>query len=76
MKRNGEELMVTCKYERLGEFCFTCGMLTHTERYCTKYLSSTNAEGGREWGSWLRAPPKRAGGPAKSRWLRDDDDVG
>lgn len=38
MKKNGEEVMVSCKYERLGEFCFTCGMLTHTDRYCKQFL--------------------------------------
>lgn len=27
MKKNGEELMVSCKYERLGEFCLLVGCL-------------------------------------------------
>lgn len=76
MKRNGEEVMVYCKYERLGEFCFTCGMLTHTERYCRKFLSNANSEPSKDWGSWLRAQPRRAGGIARSRWLREEDDQG
>ncbi|XP_074336796.1 uncharacterized protein LOC141673970 [Apium graveolens] len=73
-KKNGVEVMVSCKYERLGEFCFTCGMLTHTERYCRKFLSNVSEGITKEWGSWLRAPPRRAGIPAKSRWLREEDD--
>ncbi|KAL1826634.1 hypothetical protein ACET3Z_005046 [Daucus carota] len=28
----------------------------------------------REWGAWLRAPPRRSAGLAKSKWLRDDGD--
>lgn len=44
MKMNGLQVMVSCKYERLGEFCFTCGMLTHTEYYCRKFLCKTSEE--------------------------------
>lgn len=75
-KKNGGEVMVSCKYERLGEFCFTCGMLSHTERYCKKFLSRASDEGSQEWGSWLRAPPRRTGGQARSKYLRGDDDAG
>ena len=67
--------MVSCKYERLGEFCFTCGMLTHTKRYCRKFLSRTSEQSSKEWGSWLRALPRKAGGPARSRYLREEDDT-
>lgn len=74
VKRNGMKVMVSCKYERLGDFCFTCGMLTHTDRYCSKFLANTSEGSSKEWGSWLRAPPRRAGGPGKSRWLREEDD--
>lgn len=31
VKKDGTEFTVTCKYERLGEFCFSCGMVTHTD---------------------------------------------
>lgn len=74
-KNNGMEIMVSYKYERLGEFCFTCGMLTHTERYCRKFLSRTSEEGSKEWGSWLRAPTRKAGGPTRSRYLREENDT-
>ncbi|KAL8156424.1 hypothetical protein AgCh_001495 [Apium graveolens] len=42
-KRDGSECIVNCKYERLDDFCFTCGMLTHTDR-----------AGGQEKSKWLR----------------------
>ena len=74
-KKNGAEVMVSCKYERLGEFCFTCGMLTHTERYCRIFLSRSSEESSKEWGSWLRAPPRKTGGPVRSRYLRGEDDT-
>lgn len=58
-RKNGAECIVLCKYERLGDFCFTCGMITHTERFCNKRLSMNPQEALREWGAWLRAPARR-----------------
>ncbi|XP_074366501.1 uncharacterized protein LOC141707310 [Apium graveolens] len=72
-KRDGSKCIVNCKYERLGDFCFTCGMLTHTDRFCKKNMGGGQEALG-EWGGWLRAPPRRAGGQEKSKWLRDEKD--
>lgn len=74
-RRNGPELIVSCKYERLGDFCFTCGLLSHTERYCRKFLNRDKEVVDKEWGSWLRAQPRRGSGMVKSKWLRDDGDT-
>lgn len=72
--RNGKEFIVNCKYERLGEFCFVCGMVTHTDRFCRKYLENQGQTIVKEWGVWLRAPPRRLADQAKSKWLRDGGD--
>lgn len=74
-RRNGAEVLVTCKYERLGDFCFTCGIISHTERYCRQFLNRDKEDINREWGSWLRAQPRRNSGTVKSKWLREDDDA-
>lgn len=37
-RKNKSEIMVTCKYEKLADFCFLCGLLTHTEQFCKKSL--------------------------------------
>lgn len=49
-KKDGSSFVVNCKYERLGEFCFKCGMVTHTYRFCR---TSVDADSGdeKEWGS-------------------------
>lgn len=73
-RRDGSAFVVLCKYERLGEFCFVCGMLTHTERFCRKNLESKEEYVTRDWGSWLWAPPRRMGMQGKSKWLREEDD--
>lgn len=73
-RKNGSEFTVTCKYERLGDFCFVCGVVTHTERFCRTLFNNRDEGGNREWGSWLRAPVRRNNGQNGSKWLREDDD--
>lgn len=73
-KKDGKEFIVTCKYERLGEFCFSCGMVTHTDRFCRKFIDKRGSEGDKEWGLWLKAPPRRAANQNQSRWLREEGD--
>lgn len=74
--RIGKEFVVQCKYERLGEFCFICGVLSHTDRFCQKFLINPGENVVKEWGAWLRAPPRRLAGQNKNKWLRDDGDGG
>lgn len=75
MCKNGKEFTVNCKYERLGDFCFVCGMISHTERFCKRFLTNRNDELNREWGTWLRAPQRRVAGQNTSKWLREDGEV-
>ena len=44
VKKDKSEIMVTCKYEKLGDFCFICGLLSHTERFCKKKLETNEDE--------------------------------
>lgn len=74
VKKDKTEVVVNCKYERLGDFCFICGMLSHTERFCKKKFESESTMIQKEWGSWLRAPPCRGNAGGRSRWLREEND--
>lgn len=74
-RRAGTEVIVSCKYERLGEFCFSCGLISHTDRFCRRFMDKRLEEGSKEWGNWLRAPPRRVAGPVRSKWLRDEGDM-
>lgn len=73
-KRDGSECIIQCKYERLGDFCFICGLVTHTERFCRVKMNTQSGEVSREWGGWLRAPPRRTAMNEKSKWLRNERD--
>lgn len=58
----GDWRVVSFKYERLGVFCFMCGIIGHTEQYCDKLLDCENDDGVRGWGVEMRAAPRRVGG--------------
>lgn len=71
-RRDRTKCVVNCKYEKLDDFRFLCEMLSHTERFCKKRLEGGSYYVAREWGSWLRAPPRRGAAQGRSIWLRDE----
>ena len=56
--KNGVSALVEIKYERLPTFCFLCGVIGHIRRDCVE-VSEEDKDGDRQWGAWLRAPPRR-----------------
>lgn len=73
-KKDGTEIMVECKYERSGEFCFQCGLVSHTYRFCRSSTGGDEEGLAKDWGSWLRAPPRKVVGQTQSKWLRNEND--
>ncbi|XP_031111264.1 nucleolin 1-like isoform X3 [Ipomoea triloba] len=70
-KEGGDWFWAEFKYERLPHFCFLCGLMGHTERYCERMLEGVTEETVRPYGSWLRATGRRF--PAiGSRWLVEE----
>lgn len=49
-------------------------MVSHTDRFCRNPIGTGEGEGTKEWGSWLRAPPRRVAGQVQSKWLREEND--
>jgi hypothetical protein len=70
-KDGGDWVKVMFKYERLGIFCFLCGIIGHTENCCERKFEDDYVEGVRGWGNFLKAEPGRNGGATVNRWLRD-----
>lgn len=72
-RTGGERCMVSFKFERLGVFCFVCGMLGHTEQKCPVLFSMEHGDGQCGRGVELRAEGRRqdygAGGP----WLKEEN---
>lgn len=45
-RKNDTVFIVLCKYERLGEFYFSCGLLSHIERFRRKLIDRRRGEEG------------------------------
>ncbi|XP_074327899.1 uncharacterized protein LOC141665815 [Apium graveolens] len=76
IKREGDSWnWVNFKYERLGTFCFVCGILGHSERDCNIINENPDKVVDKAYGVWLRAPSKNATkSNAGARWLRTTSD--
>lgn len=64
------------KYERLGTFCFVCGILGHTERECNVVYENPEKEIERAYGVWLRAQTRNSKNGIGARWLINSDGGG
>jgi hypothetical protein len=70
--KEGKWCSVKFKYEKLGIFCFVCGIMGHAENKCEVCFSMEQDDGVREWSAEIRAENRRQGGKFTSRWLRED----
>jgi hypothetical protein len=72
-KPGGESKVVQFKYERLGTFCYICGLMGHSDSRCPKLFELGDSDVKREWSPELRADMRRKQG-GESRWLRHGGD--
>ncbi|XP_019178530.1 PREDICTED: uncharacterized protein LOC109173671 [Ipomoea nil] len=65
---------VNFKYERLHTFCFFCGLLGHSEKFCLKARNSTLTVEQYPYGVWMRAGQARGPRPVGESWLLTEDE--
>lgn len=72
LRRTGEEwVWITFKYENVPTFCFICGLIGHSDRFCSRLFDTPEGEIIKPYGSWMRAPLRKATKLIGARWLRD-----
>jgi hypothetical protein len=67
----GNYVKISFKYEKLGIFCYLCGLLGHTDKNCPKLFDLEHDDGTREWGENLRPLANRMGTAATNKYLKD-----
>ncbi|KAJ8900479.1 hypothetical protein K2173_025256 [Erythroxylum novogranatense] len=70
-KKQGEWFRPTLEYEKLPSFCYICGYLDHTERFCRSWLLTPGEVPQRQFEPELRASGHRNNLSIGARWLRD-----
>jgi 14-3-3 protein epsilon len=67
----GNYVQIMFKYERLGIFCYLCGVLGHTDKVCPKLFDMEQDDGSRGWGENIRPLVRRMGTAATNKYLQD-----
>ena len=52
--------------KKLPKFCYWCGLVSHDEKDCEKWLTNRGSEsvGVQGYGAWLKAAPYNSGKPS------------
>lgn len=70
-QEDGNAVNLSFKYEKLGVFCYCCGILGHTDQYCPKRLEPGFVDGVQLWGKFLNPSNCSVGGGVTvNKWLR------
>ncbi|XP_019171083.1 PREDICTED: uncharacterized protein At4g02000-like [Ipomoea nil] len=67
--RDGTIQWITFKYERLSTFCYCCGILGHSDKFCKTVYEEGILPEAFPFGAWLRAGPRRQVKPVGAKWL-------
>lgn len=72
VRRAGNDwFWIVFKYENVPTFCFICGVVGHSEKFCSCIFDTPEHEITKPYGAWMRAPFKKQTNMIGARWLRD-----
>lgn len=75
LRKSGNEwVWITFKYENVHVFCFICGLLGHSDKFCSQLFEKPENEIVRPYGIWMRAPLRRQTKLIGAKWLRTGGD--
>lgn len=75
-RSGGDWLWIHFKYERLPNFCFFCGIIGHSDKFCDKLFDRSSFSAERPYGSHLRAQIGRQQLHLGAPWLRNPSFLG
>lgn len=73
-KSGNEWIWITFKYENVPTFCFICGLMGHSDKFCSRIFDTPENEITRPYGTWMRAPFKRQTKMIGAKWLRNGEE--
>ncbi|XP_060965472.1 uncharacterized protein LOC133034398 [Cannabis sativa] len=68
---NGSWFWVHFKYERVPTFCFICGVMGHSDKFCSKLFQQPLDQIAKPYGDFMIAQPQRSYKHLGARWLRN-----
>uniref|UniRef100_A0A803NUS5 Reverse transcriptase domain-containing protein n=1 Tax=Cannabis sativa TaxID=3483 RepID=A0A803NUS5_CANSA len=68
---NGSWFWAHFKYERVPTFCFICGLIGHSERFCRHLFQQPIEQIVKPYGEFMRAVPQKSYKNIRARWLRN-----
>lgn len=70
-KAGGDWMWIQFNYERLPSFCFYCGIIIHSHKFCEALFDNPEAGEERRNDSSLRAMIRRRNNSKENQWIRD-----
>lgn len=58
-KTRDDWFWINFEYENVLTFCFICGIIGHSEKFCNRLFITPENEITKPYGAWMRAPLKR-----------------
>lgn len=72
-KAGGEWIWIQFKYERLPSFCFYCGRIGHSDKFCEELFDNPQGQEIRKYDSSIRALTRNQLIGKDNKWIRNSD---
>ncbi|KAF4372226.1 hypothetical protein F8388_002232 [Cannabis sativa] len=73
-KTKTEFIWITFKYENVPTFCFICGLLGHSDRFCMRLFNTLTDKIVKPYGMFMKAPLRGQTKLIGAKWLRNGID--
>uniref|UniRef100_A0A803QRP6 Reverse transcriptase domain-containing protein n=1 Tax=Cannabis sativa TaxID=3483 RepID=A0A803QRP6_CANSA len=74
IKQDGTWIWTTFKYEFVPTFCFICGLIGHSDRFCPRRFEPHFDPTVKPYGEWMKAITKKKNYLIGAQWLRSNNE--